>query len=47
MFDFLTGLISQLIELVRLIISFITDGLPGGTPDCSEVPDVTCGTEEW
>ncbi|WP_186314533.1 MULTISPECIES: hypothetical protein [Corynebacterium] len=54
MFEFLGNLFQQLIEIAQLVINYITQGLPGGTPECPEMPegafagdDATCGTEEW
>lgn len=54
MFEFLGNLLQQLIEIAQLVIGYISQGLPGGTPECPEMPegtfaggDTACGTEDW
>lgn len=54
MFEFLGNLFNQLIEIAQLVISYITQGLPGAPPTCPEMPSeaiadtgVTCGEETW
>ncbi|MGJ0182038.1 hypothetical protein [Corynebacterium glyciniphilum] len=54
MVEFLGNLLQQLIEIAQLIIGYVTQGLPGGAPECPEMPEGTfaagnasCGAEDW